>query len=76
MPSLGGRQPPEGKGPPKKNGDPRGGWVGQRPKKDWGQIYFFDVFCRVFELPSPRNAQNRDKEIEKKMYSTPDRIPE
>jgi hypothetical protein len=26
-----------------KIGDPRGGWVGQRPKKDQGQICFFDI---------------------------------
>jgi hypothetical protein len=29
------------------------GWV--------GQIYFCDMCYRVFELPSPRNAQKRDK---------------
>jgi hypothetical protein len=45
-------------------GDPRGGWVGQRPKKGQGRIFFLDncfIFYRVFELPSPRNAQKRDK---------------
>jgi hypothetical protein len=46
--------------PKKKVGDPRGGWVGQSTKKDQGQIYFFDIFYRVFELPSSRNAQKRD----------------
>jgi hypothetical protein len=41
-----------------KIGDPRGGWEGQRPKKDQGQIYFFDFKNNgIFELPSPRNAQ-------------------
>jgi hypothetical protein len=35
----------------------RGGWVGQSTKKGRGQIYFPDIFCRVFELPSPRYAQ-------------------
>jgi hypothetical protein len=35
--------------------------VGQSTKRGWGQIYFFDIFYCVFELPSPRNAQNRDK---------------
>jgi hypothetical protein len=54
---------PYRKGPAKKKtGDPRGGWVGQSTKKDWGQIYFFDIyFYRVFELPSSRNAQKRVK---------------
>jgi hypothetical protein len=28
--------------------------------------YFSRYFYRVFELPSPRNAQKRDKQIEKK----------
>jgi hypothetical protein len=52
----------------KKVGGPRGGWVGQRPKKDQGQIYLFDIFCGVFELPSPRNSQKRDKKkTDKKM---------
>jgi hypothetical protein len=55
-----------------KTGDPRGGWVGQSTKKGWGQIFlviflviFF--FTRVFDLPSPRNAQKRDKKVEKKI---------
>jgi hypothetical protein len=40
-----------GKGPPKKKiGDPRGEWVGQKPKKDQGQIHFFDILFMVFFL--------------------------
>jgi hypothetical protein len=35
--------------------------VGQRTKKGWNQIFVIDIFNRVFELPSPRNAQKRDK---------------
>jgi hypothetical protein len=27
-----------------KIGDPRGGWVDQSTKKDWGRIVFFDFF--------------------------------
>jgi hypothetical protein len=67
-PLNGGQRSLYGKGPAnKKTGDPRGGWVGQSTKKDWGQIYFFDNFYRVFELPSSRNAQKRDKrKFEKK----------
>jgi hypothetical protein len=42
---------PQGAGK-KKTGDPRGGWVGQSTKKDWGQIYFFDIYFIVF-LNSP-----------------------
>jgi hypothetical protein len=38
---------------PKQNGDPRGGRVGQRPKKD-------QIQNGVFELPSSRNAQKRE----------------
>jgi hypothetical protein len=38
-----------------------GGWVGQRPQKDQGQIY------GVFELPSPRNAKKRDKQNRQKI---------
>jgi hypothetical protein len=45
----------------KKTGDPRGGWVVQSTKKDQGQKKNFDIFYRVFELPSSRNAQKRDK---------------
>jgi hypothetical protein len=35
--------------------------VGQRPKKDQGQIFVVDIFNGVFELPSPRNAQKRTR---------------
>jgi hypothetical protein len=37
-------------------------------KKVPGLVRFFcEIFCRVFELPSsPRNAQKREKKIEKK----------
>jgi hypothetical protein len=48
-----------------KIGDPRGGWVGQRPKKDRGQTYF----STFFELPSPRNAQKLDKNKSRKIGS-------
>jgi hypothetical protein len=44
-----------------KVGDPRGGWVSQRPKKDQGQKKKSDIFSRVLFLPSPKNAQKRDK---------------
>jgi hypothetical protein len=45
-----------------------GGWVGQRPKKDQGQICCFDLKKNgIFKPPSTRNAQKRDtKKIEKK----------
>jgi hypothetical protein len=37
----------------KKTGDPRGWWVGQSTKKDWGlRFIFFDIFLIVF-LNSP-----------------------
>jgi hypothetical protein len=37
------------------------------PKKRWqGQFFSFGIFCGVFGLPSPRNAQKCDKKIEKK----------
>jgi hypothetical protein len=57
---------PRGRQQQQKVGDPRGGWVGQRSKKDQGQIYFFIFFYGVFELSSPRNAQKRNKKIDKK----------
>jgi hypothetical protein len=64
-------QAPRGR-PKKKTGDPRGGWVGQRPEKleELGSRsrvrFIFRYFLVVFlnsELPSPspRNAQKRDK---------------
>jgi hypothetical protein len=72
--AKGKRQKQKAKGRPKSKpkktnrkslGDPSGGRVVQRPKKNQGQIYFVDIFCGVFELPSPqaspRNAQKRDK---------------
>ena len=58
-----------GKGPPKTNRDPRGGWVGQRPKKEQGQICFFDIFLMVFlnsphrEAPKKRDQKNREKMV-------------
>jgi hypothetical protein len=59
-----------GKGPAKnKIGDPRGGWVSQSSEyeKGPGSDFFFNRFNRVFELPSSRNAQKRDKQkFEKK----------
>jgi hypothetical protein len=57
----------QGAGPQKKVGYPRGGWVGHSTKKRWGQIYFPDIFYRVFELPSPRNAQKVIKKSRKKI---------
>jgi hypothetical protein len=42
----------QGAGKTKKVGDPRGEWVGQRPKKDQGQIYFCET---------PENAINPKK---------------
>jgi hypothetical protein len=43
------------------------GWfLGGQKSTRVGQIFFGDFFYRVFELPSPRNAQKRDKKkIEK-----------
>jgi hypothetical protein len=44
------------------------GWFlgGQKITKA-GQFFLWDFFNRVFELPSPRNAQNLDKkQIDKK----------
>jgi hypothetical protein len=51
----------------KQIGDPRGGWVGGSeakigPGSDFPTIFFY---C-VFELPSPRNAQKRDKQNREK----------
>jgi hypothetical protein len=58
------------RGTPKKNDGPWGGWlVPRRPKKYQGwskQIARF--FYRVFELPSPRNAQKRDKKNREKKW--------
>jgi hypothetical protein len=55
------------KGPAKKIGDPRGGWVrGQKRTRQPGSDLIFDIFYRVFPLPSPRNSQKRDIKIEKK----------
>jgi hypothetical protein len=43
-----------------------GGWVKDQ-KRTRVRFIFFDVFYRVFELPSTRNAQKCDKkQIEKK----------
>jgi hypothetical protein len=39
---------------------------GSEAKNDQGQI-FFQVFYRVFELPSPRNAQKHDNKTEGKL---------
>jgi hypothetical protein len=42
------------------------GWfLGGQKYQGWSD-FFPRFFCRVFELPSPRNAQKRDKKIEKK----------
>jgi hypothetical protein len=41
--------------PQNKIGDPRGGWVGQRPKTDQGQIYFrFILWCFLTPLTEKR----------------------
>jgi hypothetical protein len=51
----------------KKIGDPAvGGWVGQSTKRGWDRIQFLDIFYLVFLLPSPRNAQKRDKKTPRK----------
>jgi hypothetical protein len=57
------------KGPAKKKvGDPRGGWVGQSTKKDWGQIYFFDIFLIVFlNSPHQETPKNVIKKIREKV---------
>jgi hypothetical protein len=34
---------------------------GSEAEKGLGSDFFGDFFYRVFELPSPRNAQKRDK---------------
>ena len=55
----------------KKSDGPWGGWlVPRRPKKYQGWSDFFSrFFYRVFELPSPRNAQKRaKKKSEKKKW--------
>ena len=57
-----------GKGPPKKKSVTPvvGGWVKVR-KRTRVRFIFSIFFYRVFELPSSRNAQKRDKKkIEKK----------
>jgi hypothetical protein len=59
------------KGPTRKKiGDPRGGgWVGQRPKKDWGQI-FSDVFFVVFlNSPHRETPKKRDKKFRHNFFS-------
>jgi hypothetical protein len=59
---------PMPRGTQKKSGGPLRGWlVPPRPKKYQGWSDFVSrFFYRVFELPSPRNAQKRDKnKIEK-----------
>jgi hypothetical protein len=48
-----------GRPPKQKVGDPRGGWVGQRPKKDRGQIYFLICFYGVFLLPPLTEKKSR-----------------
>jgi hypothetical protein len=48
-----------GNASPKPRGPPW--WVGQSAKKDWGQIYFFDIFYRVFDVILSRNTQKREK---------------
>jgi hypothetical protein len=48
----------------KKGGDPRGVWVGQRPKKDQGQI-FFDIFIVFLNSPhreTPKNVIKKNRE--------------
>jgi hypothetical protein len=51
----------------RKNGNPRGGWVGQRPKKDQGPIYFFDIFLSCFWSPlTEKRPKNVIKQIEEK----------
>jgi hypothetical protein len=53
---------------PKQIGDPRGGWVGQRPKKNQGQIHFLDISFSTF-LNSPHretHKKNVIKEIRNK----------
>jgi hypothetical protein len=45
-----------------------GGWI--RVRKSDGVGFIFSIFfcrCRVFELPSPRNAQKRDKKNREKI---------
>jgi hypothetical protein len=52
-----------------KIGDPRGGWVGRRPKKDQGQMGRSDM-SEAKKGPGPdffpRNAKKRDKKKSKK----------
>jgi hypothetical protein len=43
----------------KQIGDPRGGWVGQRPKKDQGQIFFSDILLMMF-LNSPHREMSKN----------------
>jgi hypothetical protein len=52
---FGGPLAQRSKGPPKiKTGDPVvGGWVGQRPKKDQGQIYCFDIYIFKWYFLTP-----------------------
>jgi hypothetical protein len=48
------------------------GWFlgARRPKKYKGwSVFLGAIFYRVFELPSPRNTQKRDKQIKKKIGS-------
>jgi hypothetical protein len=52
------------KGPPIFFDEPRGGWVGQMPKKDQGQICFRFWLCGVISPPSRETPQKRDKKID------------
>jgi hypothetical protein len=45
--------------------DPRGGWVGQRPKKDQGQIYLLHLFMVFLNSPHQETPQNVKKNREK-----------
>jgi hypothetical protein len=51
----------------KKIGDPRGGWVGQRPKKDWGQIVLKRFFIVFLNSPHRQPPKNVIKKVEKKI---------
>jgi hypothetical protein len=57
----------QGAGKKKVVGDPHGGWVGQSTKKDWGQIYFFDIFLIVFlSFPHRETPKNVIKKQSRK----------
>jgi hypothetical protein len=60
-------QPPTRGSQKNETGDPRGGWVGQRPKKDQSQIWVFDIPKGCLNFPQRELLKNVDKKTQENL---------